>query len=241
VQQVLCAAGSVLCTTPAVLHRPCARIHALCALRLPACCSHSSLLLPRRAATRSQLVSKQPLALPAGSACARVPARNSTKDVAPQAVWKRAVCSRSSAEKLHPRARRMSLRSTVYRGNSKGNSANAVACAPLYPHATATAKQPTAHTSSARAQAARAGQCTCHIQCKGAGSRPSGSGEGGGDLFVARMGRLFFAPSKKFLNFSSASPAHCSPHSRTLQPTTAPATAPTAAGHTGGIGHRGMA
>lgn len=71
--------------------------------------------------------------------------------------------------------------------------------------------------------------------------RPSGSGEGGGGLFVARMGRLFFAPSKKFLNFSSASPAHCSPYSRTLQPATAPAAAPTAAGHTGGIGHRGMA
>ena len=56
-------------------------------------------------------------------------------------------------------------------------------------------------------------------QCKGAGSRPSGSGEGGGGLFVTRMGRLFLAPSRKFLNFSRLAPArtalpapaHCRP------------------------------
>ena len=82
------AAGSVGSRLCALHHEQCSaagpvRIHALCALRLPACCSHSSLLLPRRAATRSQLVSKQPLALP--TALASLLAK-SKKDVAPQAT-----------------------------------------------------------------------------------------------------------------------------------------------------------
>lgn len=188
------------------------------------------------------------------------------------------------------------------KGNSKGNSANAVACAPLHPHATATATA---------GQCCAAGQCGSHgdavhrqrpqqrpqpaqckgrghgkgvglyapnhIQCKGVGSksRPvqgrsadrctacssaqatssaeaqavgaTGSGEGGGGgggLFVTRMGRLFLAPSRKFLNFSTPCPCPCThrtPCPCTLQTATAPAAAPAAAGHTGGIGHRGMA
>jgi hypothetical protein len=88
---------------------------------------------------------------------------------------------------------------------------------------------------------------TEHSQCRGAGSRAvqgqgtahmptvqcraqagsaraqavgaTGSGEGGGGLFVTRMGRLFLAPSRKFLNFSRLAPArtalpapaHCRP------------------------------
>lgn len=212
-------------------HRPYVRIHALCALRLPACCSHSSRLLPRRAATRSQLVSKQPLALQAGSACARVPARKSA-------------AHRLQRQRQRQQRKGCRVRSTPPTGNGKGKGGavqqgRAVQGQPQ--PAQCKGKGLRCTLRSARTATAKAKAKATAGQCKGAGSGPSGSGAGGGGLFVARMGRLFFAPSKKFLNFSSASPAHCSPHSRTLQPTTTPAAAPTAAGHTGGIGHRGMA
>lgn len=195
---------------PCVLCLLCVRIHALCALRLPACCSHGSLLLPREAATRSQLVSKQPLALPTALA---------------------SLLAKSAAHRLQRMSLRLAARGACSNSKGKGNSANAVACAPLYPRQRPQPAQCRAERSARRAKADR---CTTR-------SRPPRSGAGGGGLFVARMGRLFLAPSKKFLNFSSASPAHCSPHSCTLQPATAPAAAPTAAGHTGGIGHRGRA
>lgn len=140
----LCALYDAYC-----VHRACVRIHALCALRLPACCSHSSLLLPRRAATRSQLVSKQPLALPAGSACARVPARKEHKGCRTAGCRLKRLLS--SAEKLHPQAQPIGCKGHS-NGHSKGNSAKDVACAPLYPQATAKAT-------------AKAGQCSAAGQC----------------------------------------------------------------------------